>query len=391
MSAFFEPPPPWPWPERAEPGSPPPWTGRPQGPPLGAAVSELLLARSQRAAVYVDYLDAYPDGFELEIRASTSVAYHALTRDGDAPGPDPFGSHWPTAGERRDVLPAELLRIGVQFADGRTATNISGHDRPVGGPTMRPLRGGGHGGGGASRFHQAYWISPLPPPGPVELVCEWPAVEIPVARQEIDAQLILDAAESSRAMFGDGRHVLRDGHDWRLGTDAEVAWINDGTSAGVTITSAIPPVFASYCTVELPEGSQGPEPARHAQAVIELLTAQTQEQPWWLGYLDTGASDVVFPYAPRTKLYYGYGYVLFEAGPQQAASWRETGWSWVLPELIFPADRSWLVSTMWDDGWSSIGGSEQLVDRFLNDGTLGPRTRRVVLGQDPTSPGHEAN
>jgi hypothetical protein len=231
----------------------------------------------------------------------------------------------------------------------------------------------------------------LPPPGPVNLVCEWPAVEIPVARQEIDAQLILDAADAARAMFGDGRHVLRDGRDWRLGTDADVAWINDGTSAGVTIMSAIPPVFASYCTVGLPEANEGAEPARHAQAVIELLTAQTLEQAWWLGYLDTGASDVVFPYAPRTTVYYGYGYVLLEAGPQQAAGWREEGWSWVLPELMFPADRSWLVSTMWDDGWSSIGGSEELVDRFLNDVTLGPRARRVVLGQDSTPPGHAAN
>jgi hypothetical protein len=45
---------------------------------------------------------------------------------------------------------------------------------------------------------------------------------------------------------------------------------------------------------------------------------------------------------------------------------------------------------MWDDDWSSIGGSEQLVDRFFNDATLGPRARRVVLGQDSTPPGHEA-
>ena len=63
----------------------------------------------------------------------------------------------------------------------------------------------------------------------------------------------------------------------------------------------------------------------------------------------------------------------------------------MLPELIFPADRSWLISTMWDDGWSSIGGSEQLVDRFLNDPTLGPRARRVALGQESTPRGHEAN
>jgi hypothetical protein len=390
VSRFFQPPP-SPWPEQPAPGNPPPWTGRPQGPPLGALISDLLLARSDRAAVYVDYLDAYPEGFELEIRASTSVAYHELAREGDGSGPDPFGRHWPIVGGRRDVLAPELLRIGVQFADGRTATSIGGHDRPVGGPGMWPLRGGGHGGGGESRFYQGYWISPLPPPGPVGVVCEWPAVEIPIVRQEIDAQLILDAAEKARAIFGDGHHVLKDGRAWRLGTSAEAAWINDGTSAGLTIAYAIPPIFDSYCTVELPQSHDPTELDRHEEAVIELLTEQTPEQSWWLGYLDTGPSDVVFPYAPRTTIYYGYGYVLVEAGPRQAAEWREKGFSWTLPELLFPADRSWLLSTMWDDGWTCVGGSQQLVDGFLRDTTLGPRARRVALGQDPTPPGQEAN
>jgi hypothetical protein len=212
VKGFFKPPP-NPWPKEAEPVNLPPWTGRPQGPPLGVVVSELLVARSAQATVCVGYIDAYPEGFELEIRASSSVAYRELGREGDRSGPDVFGRHWPMVGERRDVLPPQLLRIGVQFADGRTATNIGGHDRPVGGPVMRPLRGGGSGGGNKSRFHQGYWISPLPPPGPVGLVCEWPAVGIPIARQEIDAQLILDAAEEARAMFGDGLHVFSDGQD----------------------------------------------------------------------------------------------------------------------------------------------------------------------------------
>ena len=388
MSGFFEPPP-SPWPEQAESGNPPPWTGRPQGPPLGTAVSDLLLARSEDATVWIDYVDAYPEGFELEIRASTSVVYDELGREGDRP--DIFGRDLLRVGERRDVLPPQLLRIGVQFADGRSATNIGGHDRPVGGPVMQPLRGGGRGAGGESRFHQGYWISPLPPPGPVGVVCEWPAVEIPVARQEIDALVILDAAEKARAMFGDGHHVHKDGRAWRVGAHADGAWINDQTSAGNTITFAIPPVFASYCTVELPLTNDPAELARHEQAVIELLTARTSQQPWWLGYLDTGASDVVFPYASRTTLYLGYGYVLIEAGPAQAAGWRDEGFSWTLPELMFPADRSWLLSTMWDDGWTSIGGSRQLVDGFLSDDTLGPRTRRVALGPASTPPGHAAN
>lgn len=340
------------------------------------AVSDLRVARSARAAVYIEYIDAFPEGFELEIRASTSVRYRDLAREGDGAGADPFGRHWPMVGERRDVLPPQLLRVGVQFADGRSAKNIGGHDHPVGGPVMDALRGGGHGGAGESCFHQGYWISPLPPSGPVLILCEWPAVDISLACREIDAQVILDAARSARAMFGDGRRVLKDGHAWRLGTSADVAWINDGISAGPTISSAIPPIFDSYCTLGVPP-NYTVELARHEQAVIGLLVEQTAGQSWWLGYLDTGASDVFFPYASRTTMYYGYGYVLVEAGPQQAASWREEPFNWTLPELMFPTDRSWLVSTMWDDAWSSIGGSRQLIDDLLADATLGPRCRRT--------------
>ena len=149
MAGFFEPPP-VPRPEQHGAANPPPWAGRGQGP--AAAVSELLPARSALAAVYIDYVDAYPEGFELEISASTGIAYQDLGRAGDENGPDPFGRHWPSVGERRDLLPRELLRIGVRFADGRTATSIGGHDRPIGGPVLWPLRGGGHGGGGVSRF-----------------------------------------------------------------------------------------------------------------------------------------------------------------------------------------------------------------------------------------------
>jgi hypothetical protein len=353
-------------------------------------VSDLLLARSDQGAIYLEYLDAYPDGFELMVRASTSVAYDELAREGDRFGPDAFGRNWPRAGERRDALPPQVLRVGVQFADGRVATSI-GHDRPVGGPVLYPVGGGGRSSGGESCFRQGYWISPLPPPGTVSVACEWPAVEILVTCQEIDARLILDAAEKARAMFGDGHHVLRDGRAWQLGTSTEAAWINDGISPGRSITYAIPPVFDSYCTVELPRSHDRADLDRHEQAVVAVLSAHAPEPSWWLGYLDTGASDVVFPYAPRTTLYSGYGYVLVKAGPRQAAGWRENEFSWRLPELMFPADRSWLLSTMWDDGWTCVGGPEQLVGAFLRHTMLGPRARRVALGEDPTPPGQEAD
>jgi hypothetical protein len=184
--------------------------------------------------------------------------------------------------------------------------------------------------------------------------------------------------------------LARDGRTWHIGTDAEVAWIAASTSIDRTITAAIPPVFEAYATVVLPEG--GKAQSQHDQAVLGLLREQLAHQPWWLGYLDTGADDIVFPDAPMVTLYSGWHYALVQAGPEQAATWRESGpwsfWKGALPNLLFPADRSWLVSTLWDDDWTCIGGPAELVNQFLRHPDL--QARPVALGQDATPPGHQA-
>ena len=185
--------------------------------------------------------------------------------------------------------------------------------------------------------------------------------------------------------------MSRDGGTWRIGTAADVAWIAAGTTVGLTIASAIPPVFEAYATVLLPDGGDGQD--AHDRAVLGLLSEQSAGQPWWLGYLDTGADDIVFPGAPKVTLYSGWPYVLVEAGPEQAAAWRDTGsssfWMGALPNLMFPADRSWLVSTLWDDDWTCIGGPARLIGRFLDHPGL--QARRVTPGEDATPPGHVAH
>ena len=79
-----------------------------------------------------------------------------------------------------------------------------------------------------------------------------------------------------------------------------------------------------------------------------------------------------------------------EAGPPQAAAWGkdERGPSWELPSLIFPADRSWLVSTLRDDDWICIGGPASLVHRILAHPQL--EARLVGLAEDATPPSHQA-
>ena len=64
----------------------------------------------------------------------------------------------------------------------------------------------------------------------------------------------------------------RDGTTWRIGTDAEVAWIVNGTSSGRTITAAIPPLFEAYATVLV---AYGEERDAHDRALLTLLREQS--------------------------------------------------------------------------------------------------------------------
>jgi hypothetical protein len=82
-------------------------------------------------------------------------------------------------------------------------------------------------------------------------------------------------------------------------------------------------------------------------------------------------------------------YVLIEAGPEQAARFRERATDLekgVLPNLIFPADRSWLISALWDDDWTCIGGPTQLIDAFRIHPDLRRRVREVELADSDASP-----
>lgn len=180
----------------------------------------------------------------------------------------------------------------------------------------------------------------------------------------------------------------KDGRSWLIGTGEEVAWINAGIAPSRSITASVPPVFAAYATLTFPL-PLGPHPVgiradedRFDDAVLRVLDAHTRSQPWWLGFLDTGASDVVFATAPRVRMYSGWNYVLVQAGPGEARTWRgdEGRWFTALPEVMFPADRSWLVSSLWDDAWAGVGGSVELISALLAE----PDLRSAAERTDPS-------
>jgi hypothetical protein len=162
----------------------------------GTVPFELVLASNNRAAVAVTKLGAYPVGFELELVVLVSDdAEHDLD-----PMVSGFMRH---PGARRGDPKRDMLRFGIEFSDGSKVTNVGGrsrhfsNDEPPPGPVMH-WGGGGSGGG---HWQQDLWIWPLPPPGALTFVCEWPAAGLDLTRAEVDAQLVIDAAERSQEIF----------------------------------------------------------------------------------------------------------------------------------------------------------------------------------------------
>jgi hypothetical protein len=185
--SFFEPPAPPPGPvSRAMVVSSPPWLGPPLNALPGIAPVELVIARTDETVVALAGIQAYPVGFGFTLclrlrtvspREEQQFPY-LLDRVPVEGGP----------------LPDELLRFGVQFADGRKATNLDPRAHDPDQEPDRPVLNYHGGGGGGSAWDMEHWVWPLPPPGPFTFVCEWPARAIAESRAEIDAGSILEAA-----------------------------------------------------------------------------------------------------------------------------------------------------------------------------------------------------
>jgi hypothetical protein len=141
---------------------------------------------------------AYHEGFEL----TCSVRL----RHRSDPNAWPFDLHGPTRPPfRGGELPADLLRFGVQYSDGTKATSVgspgwatpAGPDEPPPGPVLSPFGGSG----GGHRWESQFWLWPLPPPGDLAFVCEWPSKGIPLTRTAVDAGLIRAAAERAEVLW----------------------------------------------------------------------------------------------------------------------------------------------------------------------------------------------
>jgi hypothetical protein len=199
---FFEAPEPLPAPHESRQ---PEWLG-PADNMIGAAVPlALLLARNDQVALAITDARAYPNGVEfnlaLRVRGLSGEARRALLHGG------PFHMHRFPGEEPPQGIPPELLRLGVQFSDGRKPTTLADAHRRFEADPPGPVLSQRGGGGGNRAWDMRFWLWPLPPPGRLAFVAEWPLGGIPLTRTEIDAALILDASAHAQVLWPDGETI----------------------------------------------------------------------------------------------------------------------------------------------------------------------------------------
>ena len=158
--------------------------------PIAVPVS-LELGRASDAAVLLTSLTAYSTGMEvavsLRVRPSArrrSVPLHQLISG--------FGLD--------DLDGTGAFLLGVQYSDGRRAMTAGRHamQAPNRGLAQRELfLTLGSSTGTDCTYDLRLWLSPLPPAGPVTLVCRWPDYDISDTTSTLDGAAIASAGRAA--------------------------------------------------------------------------------------------------------------------------------------------------------------------------------------------------
>lgn len=98
----------------------------------------------------------------------------------------------------------DRLLLGVEYADGGTASNLSGGfraGRDLQLDPTTPVLMPGSGGGGELSADITFYLSPLPPPGPLPIITGWPGRGIAETVTEVAAAPFIEAATRVRLLW----------------------------------------------------------------------------------------------------------------------------------------------------------------------------------------------
>lgn len=149
---------------------------------LPASVAlDVVLAETTDVVISLSAVEVYRNGVDLRVDVRTR---------GDVAASAAVGG----------FIGDEVL-VGVEYADGRRATNLPmGPPPAVASPTEAQLATSG-GSGGQRAADMRLYLTPLPPPGALTIVCAWPQRGIQEQVTVIAAEPLRDAASRVRELW----------------------------------------------------------------------------------------------------------------------------------------------------------------------------------------------
>lgn len=212
--AFFEPPPasaePEPLPSRARP---PAWFDAPDDELPAVVPLEHFVHCTGRVLVAAYHAEVYRQGCSVHVQVIVGRSGESEQRWREL-GAVVLGGVERRFAVEEGRIPDDLVRFGVQYADGTKATTLdavpdashASEDvgvEPPRPPVIKRQPKGGRGAEDRLDHEQRLWLWPLPPAEPFDLVVEWPAAGVPLTRVTVDGAALQQAAERVRPLWDD--------------------------------------------------------------------------------------------------------------------------------------------------------------------------------------------
>jgi hypothetical protein len=160
---------------------------RPENEVPGSVAIDAVLVGNDEVVVFISGVRAFSNGVELSLEVR---ARHTST---DERG-DMFGLHGHAG-------PGDPLLLGIELSDGRRCTNLDRPDLDDSDPAERPMLTPGGGSSTARSADLTLFLSPLPPPGDLRVVCAWPKRGLAETITVLSADDILEASRRARVLW----------------------------------------------------------------------------------------------------------------------------------------------------------------------------------------------
>lgn len=174
----------------------PVWLNPPEDELPGIVPVELIIGRSDKAAVMLTGMRAFTTGLAMTVHVRTRKrlkGHDLIDEVFDGPYRHDQDDEW-----RRS-----RLKWGFEFADGRRATSIDAWPdlaKPEATPDHPVLMGRG-GEGGDRTVDRDYWLWSLPPEGAIKVVCQWPQLGIGPTTSHLDGDQFVEAAIRAQSIW----------------------------------------------------------------------------------------------------------------------------------------------------------------------------------------------